>query len=338
MVLSKAMALTVLPSKNDPMKTLMKFSFLRLLLRGATVLILLLSNSFSIPAQILLHADASVVVNRSKANIVLVSPFKGSFYLDDFLLSEVNGSDTLMLVNMPPGYHTAKFLFPGDSVSKAIYLGAYWTLQLSVGSDTMHELEYAFNYNQIRRKVTGKPVLFLDQAYYNVTQATIYLAPLNNWDGPDEVRLFTTIATINGFQVSPGFSAGVGVSFTIRDITIWNYQLQNVLFLPVYLDIRSHFSGKRVAPFISLDAGYNFLLSKKSVTTPDYQVELTDGGLYIAPGFGVRIAVNGWLQIIPSMEYRYESYSYKQNSYYGYLGYHDGMSSFAFCIGIGFQK
>ena len=180
---------------------------------------------------------------------------------------------------------------------------------------------------------------------------------MNNW--------FRTFTTINGFQIFPGFCTGLGLSYNNYEFPAvyrgksyyiissayptTQAKVKNVSFLPVFLDVRTHLSSRRIAPFIKFDIGYNILLSKKSMTVyaeyywggipQAYTFKVVGGGIYLSPGIGLRIAVTKLIQMITTVEYSYESLKntliyeasqYPSNKY--------GINFFKFNIGIGFQK
>ena len=62
-------------------------------------------------AQILLKPNPKASFDKSKGIIVLLSSMKGSFYLNDFFLTELKGRDTIYLINIEPGEYTAKVVF-----------------------------------------------------------------------------------------------------------------------------------------------------------------------------------------------------------------------------------
>ncbi|MCX6277437.1 MAG: hypothetical protein NT004_05005, partial [Bacteroidetes bacterium] len=125
---------------------------------------------------------------------------------------------------------------------------------------------------------------------------------------------------ITGYQVAQGFCIGLGLSYNNFDVPFVNNEFgfgdqtfENVSFLPVFMDLRIHLSDKRVAPFFNFTFGYSFLLAKKSQEDILYiypytarTVQLTAGGLHYSAGFGLRIAISKFVQIIPSLEYCHE--------------------------------
>lgn len=290
-------------------------------------------------AQIVREPDPSIVVSRSMGNIMLVTPVKGSLYIDDFLMTELKGNDTIFLINVRPSQHIIKFLTGVDSASQELILPSAGCVHLIVMPGRIMVSDSSFNYNQIREMFMGKRLLFRDKAWYNVTRFTLLTMPLNGWKADNSGRWQTTIGTINGFQVAPGFSTGIGIAYARRDINYQTTGFYNTSFMPVFLDIRSHFTGKKVAPFLSFDLGYNFLLSGKKIISDGYDTELRRGRICFASGIGLRIALNHLVQIIASLEYHYEGYLLRRTDYY--YGPYDvkmNMSSMMICLGIGFQK
>lgn len=62
------------------------------------------------------------------------------------------------------------------------------------------------------------------------------------------------------------------------------------------------------------------------------------GGIYFSPGFGLRIFISDLLQIVPSIEYSLEGFSYEQSgSYYQDYEIKDNNSFLKLNIGIALQ-
>lgn len=87
---------------------------------------------------------------------------------------------------------------------------------------------------QSRYRVSKK-----DQGFAHITQGSV-LIPSNQYP------LGFGVETINGYQVNPQFSVGIGLGINAY---------QEDLFLPIFLDSRYYFMPGN-APFLCADAGY----------------------------------------------------------------------------------
>jgi hypothetical protein len=313
-------------------------------------------------AQIILKPDPKVTFNRSKGIAVISSSTKGSFYLNEHLLTELKGKDTIYIINITPGEYKAKVVSGNGLTKKNITIIGGKVIEIQPGIDSVHIKNNAFFYDDIEEKVTGKYVFLLHNSYFNITQIGLYSAQFGESSKDVANRWFRTLTTINGFQVSPGFCAGIGISYNNYEIPAVynsNYYYSNnqypqtvavfnhVSFLPFFVDIRCHLSGRRFAPFIKLDIGYNILLAKKSMSVYEANyiggklctMQMVGGGICFSPGIGFRIAVTKLIQVIASMEYSYEkSRVMLTNGTTGNPVQNIGLNWIKFNIGIGFQK
>ncbi|MEI7896154.1 MAG: hypothetical protein WCJ26_03905 [bacterium] len=328
----------------------------------AGIILLLVTNSFLSMGQIILTPNPKATVKWSDGIAVICSSVQGSFYLNDYLLTDLKGNDTVYIINLQPGEYTAKVVFKGGSTTRSFNAWGREVTLLKPGIDSLQIKNDAFYFDDIKEKVTGRKVLFLHLCYFNITQTAFYSAPFGSSSEFDVRKWFRTFTTINGFQIAPGFSAGIGISYNNYDVpAVYNGRslysdqempqevaiLKNVSFLPVFIDARTHLSGRRIAPFIKLDIGYNFLLSKKSMSVYEYRyvtdkvhtISMVGGGFYFSPGIGLRIAVSKLIQIIASMEYSYEkSKRTLTSASLAYPVETSALNYFKFNIGIGFQK
>jgi len=312
-------------------------------------------------AQIVSKPDPKLSFDRSRGIIVLLPSMKGSFYLNDHFLTEIKGRDTIYIINVKPGEYSAKVVFISGSTTNDFILDPTKVLEIIPEPDTLKIKRNAFYYNDIAEKAAGKTVFYLSRgSYFNITQVAFYSYQFGPSPEILDTKWFRTFTTINGFQIVPGFCTGLGLSYTNYDIPVvyrgmayymthlgTKAEIQNVSFLPVFLDVRAYMSSRQVAPFLKLDVGYNILLSKKSMSVNsynyrdvnDYIFQIAGGGIYLSPGFGLRIAATKLIQVIASVEYSYELYTRKLSSETQQFGLtHYGLNFFKFNIGIGFQK
>ena len=93
--------------------------------------------------------------------------------------------------------------------------------------------------------------------------------------------------TINGYQLNPHFSMGVGVGFDAHN---------ERFMVPLFLDLRANFLKTRVSPLFSLGLGYSFI-PRAAITQlkPDgstYPAEGYKGGLFVNPSLGVKFFIS----------------------------------------------
>ncbi len=307
----------------------------------------------SIQGQVLSKPDPSAQIARSKGIIVVVSTMKGSFYLNEIFLTKLNFGDTIRIININPGAYYVKVIGENSTVLNHLSLSRRDAYEIEAGNDTLLIIKSPESYEDIAKTVKGRYVYFIrDQSFFNITETSLYsgyLEASGNW----WLGAFTTIS---GFQFVPGFCAGLGISYYNADLSLYYYaDLENISFLPLFLDLRTHLSNRRIAPFLKFDIGYNILLSPKSkyqnhsgnayINTSSYKLE--NGGIYLSPGMGLRIAVNKLIQIILTAEFEYGTckYSYTHDAHYAgqpsnpYTTiYTDNIKVFRLNLGIGFQK
>jgi len=329
-------------------------------------LLLFITSFLPANGQILSKPDPDASFDRSKGIIVLQAANKGSFFLDDYLITGLKEHDTLYIINVPCGQHNAKVISDSSAPVYSFILSRRKVLEINAGKNALQIMESRSSYDDIAEKVKGKTVYFISRRhYFNITQTSFVTLQAGSSEY-NPGMWFRSISTINGYQIAPGFCIGAGISYNNYDIpVVFGYAyyadpqcsqlavLKNVSFLPVYFDVRAHFSGKRVAPFIKFDIGYNILISKKSMQvynygyypSPEnhpYTFTLTGGGVYLSPGIGVRVAINKLIQVIFTAEYTYDSSKStmasdgEQNE--SVSGYRKKLHCFKFNIGIGFQK
>jgi hypothetical protein len=275
--------------------------------------------------------------------------------LNGLSLPEPKEADANNLLEAAPGQYNARVT--GDSLimedepsgrtrnGTPIITGLYkWKVLINPANNTRFEERNKKPRYEINK---GK--------FYNVTQFSLFNFQLSD---PD-LRMFNSLATINGYQFAPGFCLGLGLMYNNYNLTTHeNYNapnvIKNVSFLPIYADIRIHLPqrGRNVAFFFKFDIGYNIVLTKKanfySTTDPyngitySYLDQVTNGGILVSPGIGFRIFISELLQIIPSIELSFEkSQMLEKNFSDGNLTmqdmYDDNMAFFKINLGIALQ-
>ncbi len=329
-------------------------------------LLLFITSILPANGQILSKPEPDASFDRSKGIIIIQAANKGSFFLDDHMMTSLKEGDSLYIINVPGGQHNAKVISDSIAPTYSFILSPGKVLEIKTGKDMLQIMNSHYSFDEVAEKVKGKTVYFISRRhYFNITQTSFVTLQAGSSEY-NPVMWFRSISTINGFQVVPGFCIGAGVTYNNYDIPVfygYNYYadpqcsqlavLKNVSYLPVYFDVRTHFSSGRVAPFIKFDIGYNILISKKSMQVynysywpspdnPPYTFKLEGGGLYLSPGIGLRVAINKLIQVIFTAEYTYDSSKStmasdgEQNG--SGSGYHKHLHCFKFNIGIGFQK
>jgi len=109
------------------------------------------------------------------------------------------------------------------------------------------------------------------------------------------------ISIVNGYRICPWFAVGAG--FGIRAY------LEQGLFIPVYLDLRTNFINRKTSPYIAIDGGYGFQ------TSEEYE-----GGTMFAVTFGVCSKLKDRFALNMGLNYElqgssYVRYPYSVNSY-----------------------
>jgi hypothetical protein len=303
-------------------------------------------------AQIILKPDPSVEFSKSRGIIALIPTIKGSFYMNNYFLTEIKGRDTIYIINFRPGSYYIKFITQSDSLQRMIDIYKNKVVEIKPGSDSISIGTDVLKWYTTTEKIVGKPFYFvLKNHVYSIIQFSAFNIM---WlTDENEIRVFSTISAMTGYQVSPGFCIGAGLAYNRYDIPASYYNpcsIDNVSTMPVYGDLRVHLSDRRVSPFFNLDLGYNFLLTKKMAEVY-YQstgyfshstAQVIKGGIHLSLGIGIRIAINRSVQIIPSVEYCYEKGKTLSTYVTNYQNYYETYGTFKnnifrINIGIGFQ-
>ncbi len=289
-------------------------------------------------AQIILKPDPGVEFDHSKGIIAIVPSSQGTFYLDNYMLTEIKGNDTIYIINVTPGIYIAGFNNQGALMTEKIIVDRHNVLAIIPGTDSLRINKNSLKWYPTTEKIAGKPVFFLLSNYaYTIIEMSTFSY---QWAHPfhsNRTAIFNSFTAITGYQVSRGFAVGAGVSFSSYDIASSHYSygkgelLENILFLPAFLDLRFNLSDKRVVPYFNFDIGYSFLLSPKYY---EYAT-IKRGGFHFSAGLGLRVAISKLVQVIPSFEYcmdRGKIGSYSSTDYEAF-----SINVFRFKIGVGLQ-
>ncbi|MEI6899311.1 MAG: hypothetical protein WCL00_05495 [Bacteroidota bacterium] len=270
---------------------------------GKILLFLLAFTAHLAVGQIIKNTDPKASFDRSKGILLLPGSLKGDFFLNDYLLTELEGRDTVFIINIKPGNYTAKVNMDRAVQKQEIEIQRGQVVEILPGKDSLNVHVPVLLFDDIREKVTGKYVSFIHHGLFNITQLGINSMPFGMSTNVDVRKWLTNFTTITGFQVTPGFSAGLGIAYNNIDLPAiygendWGYYtnqqdpqemavFKNVSFLPIFMDFRTHLSKSRGAPFIKCDVGFNLLLSHKSLSVygdnnagnKTYTLEMSGGG------------------------------------------------------------
>jgi len=304
----------------------------------------------SIAAQILKNPDPGLIIDRSKSILVISPCTSGSFYLNEFYLTDISANDTVYIGNVNAGDYSVKFITIQGTCQRDLSLEKGKIREIIPCNDSIYLLTDKLNEDETLSKMTGNKYYSPQRSYfYNITQ--IAFLNLNVTGSEHPISFFRSITTINGYQFSPSFCLGLGISYNFYPLDglndFGNYYYVNIeegnfQFLPVFFDFRAHLpsASSRIAPFFKFDLGYNFLLKKSQFYNTDpYNIvsfTMDKGGIYFSPGFGLRIFINDLVQITPSIEYSFEKSSFYINND-PYQVYYNKFNFLKLSLGVSFQ-
>ncbi len=315
----------------------------KILLSGIMILV----GEF-ISGQILKSPDRKLVVDRSKSILAITPCSSGSFYMNDYYLTDISRNDTVYIYNLKPGNYSVKFVSDTSTFKSGMTIGPGKIQSISPCPDSVSFFPVDLKWSSTFRKMTGQtisPNRVRRNSFYNITQFALFNFYLDVDGGEPNTSFFQSFTIINGYQVAPGFCTGLGVSYNyypFEKMAPWDMEIKNVrlYFLPVFLDVRAHLrpKGEHVSPFFKFGIGYNILLYKNpfeaSYPGGDIYV-MNKGGIYISPGFGMRIFINDLVQIITTFEYSFEKSSFYVNT--PYYTRENNLSFLKISLGVGFQ-
>lgn len=123
------------------------------------------------------------------------------------------------------------------------------------------------------------------------------------------------VNVINGIQINPHLYIGQGLGFRY-------YIESDVVAVPIFVDIRTHFINKKISPYLSLDIGYTLNASD----------DFSGMGLIVAPtagasfkftkNFGLLVGLGYEMQNADSYYYGY----YDKNVNFGAINLHVGIT------------
>lgn len=109
--------------------------------------------------------------------------------------------------------------------------------------------------------------------------------------------------TMNGYQFTPRFAAGIGVGYIpYRD---------PLDLIPVYLQLNLNLIKANSAPFLFLKTGYNFSIASKNI----HLIESHSGGWMINPGMGIQFNTSSGFRWQINISYNVNNASFKEEEF-----------------------
>jgi len=158
---------------------------------------------------------------------------------------------------------------------------------------------------------TPKDTTGLKRGYYGVVEYGTGVT-----FGDDGGPFTSKINFISGYRICPWFAVGGGVGVRAY--------MNDGIYLPVYLDLRTNFFNRKTSPYIAIDGGYGFRTN-----------HIYDGGLMFSPTFGVCVKLKDRMALNIGLNYEYQQNSREINTYY-YSSYRVDYSSHTFGFLFGF--
>ena len=109
----------------------------------------------------------------------------------------------------------------------------------------------------------------------------------------------TRFSMINGYQFSPRFAAGIGVSFVHYD--------DPISLLPVYLDFNVRLLKQNNSSYLFLKTGYSFSMH----TNDEMEINNHSGGFTFNPGMGVQLDLANKVGLYINMGYNVDNIEYE---------------------------
>jgi hypothetical protein len=289
------------------------------------IILTLLAFLFSlvIMGQIVKKPGTEIVAERTMAILAINPCIGGSFYLNDYLMTDIPANDTVYIYNLKKGGYNVKFITDTNPYSGYMIFRNGIVNAIRLCNDSISSPKKFMSWDQAVRGMSGKKIASArvkQASFYNITQFALFNF-LVGGGGDPSTSFFQSFTIINGYQVIPALCAGIGISYNyypFEKMTTYGVEIQNARLncLPVFADIRAHLPprSKSITAFFKFGIGYNFLLKKttyESVYIDNTTTYVANkGGIYISPGFGLRIFISDLVQIIPSLEYSFEKSSY----------------------------
>lgn len=98
-----------------------------------------------------------------------------------------------------------------------------------------------------------------------------------------EAPTFNGISAVFGFQWRPESAVGLGFSY-LHDATGAYSQI------PIYMEFRTHYTHKRIAPFTAAQAGFSLPIGSGS--SGEHYAKINKGGITFALSAGARYAIS----------------------------------------------
>ena len=105
-----------------------------------------------------------------------------------------------------------------------------------------------------------------------------------------------SLRTVHGYRFFPYLFVGGGVGF---DRYTGHFQS----YVPLFVRLQSEFLKGKITPFVSVDAGYGFLVQENKQEGLVFTKKPNLGGVYVATAAGVRLYTRSRASIALSMGY-----------------------------------
>lgn len=150
---------------------------------------------------------------------------------------------------------------------------------------------------KITQERPPKARMFKEEGYVNFTGLD-YL--------PGELGSAIRFQMVNGYQIDPNFSMGIGIGYT-------NYN-DPLSAIPLFLDLKYKLLKANTTPFLYLKPGYSFslLMNESGETNNRNEIESHKGGRTINAGIGLNFIVNENIGWYFSLGYSRDNLSYKE--------------------------
>jgi hypothetical protein len=302
------------------------------------LLFFLIPSAFSMAAQ----PDTSGVhkvpypVSYKSGTILVSTENEGKLYFDDKFVGKIEKFNLIKIRGIRPDTHSICLKTTSDSVRKEINVRKERIYTCKIDKDSICIKGRRATDPLIGTRVSTTLFEYVPKirGFYNVTQIGIVSAGIK-FGG---LYPLNSISAICGYRFTHWFGLGLGAGFTlmysggipfqytmIGDFSnihaTYNYK-GLVGFFPVFLDLRSDLTFKKIALVTYLNIGV-ILVYHQNIAQVKYggtsdpgsaNIVIPPGsGIYLASGVGVRIFISRNIAIVPAIEV-----SYKQLQYYAY--------------------
>jgi len=112
-------------------------------------------------------------------------------------------------------------------------------------------------------------------------------------------------SVMSGYQVSPNFSAGIGIGFT--------HYNEPLSLIPLFIDLNYKILNSEITPFASFKVGYGFSVQ----TEEDARIDNHSGGFTINPGTGIHFPLGDKAGLSLNIGFNIDKASFEQQLFNG---------------------